>query len=51
MGQLTAGDRLIVSELSRLGRSIGKFVELLDAISTPSGTALNSLLLLYSRIV
>ena len=36
MGELTAGDRLVVSELSRLGRSLGEVVELLDAISKAS---------------
>ena len=36
MGELTAGDRLVVSELSRLGRSLGEVIELLDAISKAS---------------
>ena len=36
MSELTAGDRLIVSELSRLGRSLGEVIELLDAISKAS---------------
>ena len=36
MSGLTAGDRLIVSELSRLGRSLGEVIELLDAISKAS---------------
>ena len=34
--ELTAGDRLIVSELSRLGRSLGEVIQLLDAISKAS---------------
>ena len=33
MNELTKGDRLDVSELSRLGRSLGEIIELLDAIS------------------
>ena len=36
MSELTAGDRLVVSELSRLGRSLGEVIELLDAISKAS---------------
>ena len=34
--ELTAGDRLVVSELSRLGRSLGEIIELLDTISKAS---------------
>ena len=33
MGSLEPGDRLVVSELSRLGRSLGEVVNLLDAIA------------------
>ena len=36
MSEMTAGDRLVVSELSRLGRSLGEVIELLDAISKAS---------------
>ena len=36
MSELAAGDRLVVSELSRLGRSLGEIIELLDAISKSS---------------
>ena len=36
MNELTAGDRLVVSELSRLGRSLGEVIELLDAIGKAS---------------
>ena len=36
MGELTAGDQLVVSELSRLGRSLGEVIKLLDAISKAS---------------
>ena len=36
MSELTAGDRVVVSELSRLGRSLGEVIELLDAISRAS---------------
>ena len=36
MSELAAGDRLVVSELSRLGRSLGEVIELLDAISKAS---------------
>lgn len=36
MGELTAGDRVVVSELSCLGRSLGEVIELLDAISKAS---------------
>ena len=36
MNELTKGDRLDVSELSRLGRSLGEIIELLDAISKGS---------------
>ena len=33
MGALEPGDRLIVSELSRLGRSLGQIVAMLDALA------------------
>ena len=36
MSELSGGDRLVVSELSRLGRSLGEVIELLDAISKAS---------------
>ena len=36
MGSLEPGDRLVVSELSRLGRSLGEVVSLLDAIAKAS---------------
>ena len=36
MRDVTAGDRLVVSEVSRLGRSLGEIIELLDAISKAS---------------
>ena len=36
MNELTTGDRLVVSELSRLGRSLGEIIELRDAISKAS---------------
>ena len=36
MNELGPGDRLIVSELSRLGRSLGEVIELLDALSKAS---------------
>ena len=36
MGSLEPGDRLVVSELSRLGRSLGEVVNLLDAIAKAS---------------
>ena len=36
MGSLNAGDRLVVSQLSRLGRSLGEVVNLLDAIAKAS---------------
>lgn len=36
MSELTAGNQLVVSELSRLGRSLGEVIELLDAISKAS---------------
>ena len=32
LGTLTAGDRLIVSELSRLGRSLGQVIQLVDEL-------------------
>ena len=38
MGSLEPGDRLVVSELSRLGRSLGEVVSLLDAIAKASVT-------------
>ena len=38
MGSLEPGDRLVVSELSRLGRSLGEVVGLLDAIAKASVT-------------
>ena len=32
LGSLTAGDRLVVSELSRLGRSLGQVIQLVDEL-------------------
>ena len=32
LGSLTAGDRLIVSELSRLGRSLGQVIQIVDEL-------------------
>lgn len=32
LGALTAGDRLVVSELSRLGRSLGQVIQLVDEL-------------------
>ena len=32
LGSLAAGDRLIVSELSRLGRSLGQVIQLVDEL-------------------
>jgi DNA invertase Pin-like site-specific DNA recombinase len=32
LGSLTAGDRLVVSELSRLGRSLGQVIQLIDEL-------------------
>src|SRR3954465_8248555 len=32
LGELTAGDRLVVSELSRLGRSLGQVIQLVDEL-------------------
>ena len=32
LGTLTAGDRLVVSELSRLGRSLGQVIQLVDEL-------------------
>ena len=39
MHVLQRGDRLVVSELSRLGRSLGQIVAILDASSAPSRTS------------
>ena len=33
MGALESGDRLVVSELSRLGRSLGQIVAILDTLA------------------
>src|SRR5262245_16894911 len=33
LGSLTAGDRLVVSELSRLGRSLGQVIQLVDELA------------------
>ncbi len=32
LGSLAAGDRLVVSELSRLGRSLGQVIQLVDEL-------------------
>ena len=32
LGELTAGDRLVVSELSRLGRSLGQVIQVVDEL-------------------
>src|ERR1700687_1873664 len=32
LGELDAGDRLVVSELSRLGRSLGQVIQLVDEL-------------------
>ena len=32
LGELAAGDRLVVSELSRLGRSLGQVIQLVDEL-------------------
>lgn len=34
LGELTAGDRLVVSELSRLGRSLGQVIQIVDELVT-----------------
>lgn len=34
LGSLTAGDRLVVSELSRLGRSLGQVIQIVDELVT-----------------
>ncbi len=36
LGELAAGDRLVVSELSRLGRSLGQVIQLVDELSCSS---------------
>jgi len=34
LGSLAAGDRLVVSELSRLGRSLGQVIQIVDELVT-----------------
>ena len=41
LASLKPGDRLIVSELSRLGRSLGQVIQIVDHSGSPQGTIHN----------